>query len=92
MERAGKFQPGFAHVNQRYQELVRNNSPDTILRKFYVASFDKYTNSHFQNGFDLKELFDKMSIKYKNLDGLQTILFTFYGITLNATLPVNVNC
>ena len=88
MELAGKFHPGFTEINKKYQELLQNISYNNILQQFYSESFHNCTDVKLKhNGLDMIELFDKISVKYKNLNGSLTMRFNFYGIIKNKTLP-----
>ena len=69
MERAGKFKTGYREINELYQELLRNNSVEEYI-KLYSKNFRKYTDENLnKNDLDMYEMFDKMSVKYKDLDG-----------------------
>ena len=85
MERAAKNRRGYFEINDIYKSLLRNRSNDKF--KFYLDSFFTYSydivGSH--HGFNLNELFDKISIKYKALDGSLSILLYFYGNMENKT-------
>ena len=73
IERAGKFNPGFTDINEIYQQLLRNNSVEEYT-ELYTKRFRNYTDENLnKNGLDMYELFDKMSVKYKDLDGNTTI-------------------
>ena len=98
MERAGKFHHGFTAINELYQELLRNESTATnydIRKSYHLARlflynevFYNYNNGNFKNnGLDMNELFDKMTIKYKALDGSQTVSFGFIKREDNNTVP-----
>ena len=98
MERAAKFDPGFEEINKRYWDLQRNISLvksqknlDELVKErdqLYLDSFRNYSEKHLKNnGLDMNELFNNMSIKFRALDGSQTIWFGFSGKTENKTLP-----
>ena len=89
MEMAGKYHPGFTEINNLYQELMKNFSFDCgVLNKETSFKRHHYTAGNIKNnGLDMNELFDKMSIQYKGLDGKQTIFVYFIGKTGNDTLP-----
>ena len=68
MERAGKYHHDFFKINNRYQVLIKNDSDEAD--KLYHHTFDNYTNENLKNnGLDMNELFDNISIKYQTLDG-----------------------
>ena len=90
MERAAKFHSDFVEINKRYLELLKNRSVEEYS-KLYKESFRNYTEKHLKdNGLDMNELFDKMSIKFKALDESYTILLSFYGRSDNKTLPAHL--
>ena len=82
MERAAQFEPAFKEINKTYWELKRNGSD--LLFDLYSDSFNNYTLNHLKNnGLDMNELFDKMSIKFKALDGTKMIKLIFREKTKN---------
>lgn len=69
---------------------MRNGSvqswPEIVF--LYDHSFRDYLVENLENkGLNINELFDKMSIKYKDLDGSHTFKFSFLGRTVNKSLP-----
>ena len=93
MERAGKFHPKFRYINERYQELLRNKSINSkeykeYIHQLYKMSFSNYSDINLKNnGLDMNELFEKMSVKYKSFDESQTISFGLRKGNDNKTLP-----
>ena len=87
MERAAKFHLGFVNVNIRYQDLLRNGTIGE-MQKLHQESFRNFTNENLKkNGFDINELFNKMSVKFKDLDGTPLMWFRLSANKLNNTLP-----
>src|SRR6201996_8630719 len=80
MERAGLFKPGFREINEKYQELLKNKS--NYMRQIYELYNHlsmNYTGQILKNGgLDMYELFDKISVKYKAIDGTYLLWFQYY--------------
>ena len=90
MERAGKYNPGFKEIDKIYWKLQKNQSYGE-RDKLYLDSFRNYSDKHLlSKGLDLNELFDKMSIKYRALDGSQTIWLSLVGRMENETVPAHL--
>ena len=58
------------------------------MKNLYQESFGNYTNENLKkNGLDMNELFDKMSVKFKDLSRDLLILFRIFANKLNKTVP-----
>ena len=87
MKRAAKFDIGFKEINKTYWELERNKAFKE-RNQLYLDSFQNYSEKHLKNnGLDMNQLFNNMSIKFKALDGSPTLWFDLLGIIDNMTLP-----
>ena len=90
MENAAKFHPDFKVINDKYLEVLKTDFRK--VRELHFNSFREYTYKKLKNkGLDMIELFDKMSVKYKALDGNLTILFKFSERTDDKPLQGNFN-
>ena len=89
MEWAAKFKPGFKKINERYNELLQNiTDPKCSVCSFYQDTFRNYTDLYFKkDGLNINELFDKMSVRYKRVDGNYLIDFTFVSKRGNISIP-----
>src|ERR1700754_1790769 len=64
MERAGLFKPGFREINEKYQELLKNQSNANQIQALYNQFSQNYTGQILKkDGLDLNELFDNMSVR-----------------------------
>ena len=84
VERAAQCGPGFAEFNRTYVEHLKSKKVQSMYRHFYEGHNSRQLN---QTGIDMNLLFDKLSIKFKNLDGDQGLKFTLFGDTHNDTVP-----
>ena len=67
MERSAKFNHEFIDINELYQDLLRNDSFEKY-KQLYYNTFRNYTDENFNiNGLDINEIFDNMSVKYKEI-------------------------
>ena len=89
MEIAGKFHPGFEEINKIYQKFRKNVSVGfSEMNEIYEKSFGNYANEKSKNnGLDMNELFDKMSVKFKAPDGSPLIGLSVINGRMNKTLP-----
>src|SRR5689334_11747417 len=73
MERAAQYDPGmFGMINETYTALVENNNRSSW--NLYHDTFINYTDEKMNtSGLNIRELFDKLSLKFKALDN-NTIL------------------
>ena len=86
MERSAKYDPAFTKINETYNRIYQNSSRNAI--KFYGEIFKNYTDEKLiNNGLDMNELFDKMSVKFKALNGKPILRFSLYGNTDNKSIP-----
>ena len=77
MERAAKFNPIFASKNKIYIELLKNHN-FSKAREFFIESFWNYSSENLNNnGLDVNEIIDNISLKYMGNDEGQVILFDF---------------
>ena len=90
MERSADNDPAFTKINDTHNKIMGNNSINAII--YYGEVFKKYTDKKLiNNGMDLNVLFDKMSVKFKALDGNPILKFSLYGNADNDTLPGDFN-
>ena len=86
MERSANISENFTKIYENYTKLLKNNSLKAI--KYYWDIFNLFVlNQLKNNGLNMTHLFDKMSVKYKNLAGQNNILIDLYGDMDNNTLP-----
>ena len=82
IERAAYYYPGLTALNRIYKKIPMDNFPDKV--KFYETSFLNHINAYLKKyGLGINDLFDKLSIKYKDLNGNRTIKLNFSGILQN---------
>ena len=91
MERAAKFYPdNFSKINEQYQELIEKDNDKA--QQLYQDTFEEYTLKQLMNkGLDMNELFHKMSVKFKSLDGNDTMRLSFFGRKVNTNLTDKLN-
>ena len=91
MERAAIFQPSFKKINESYQNLFQNWKWREVY-ELYRDSFRNYTNNKLsKNGLNMNELFNKMSIKFNDLDGNPIISLKLSGSWVSGTVPDHLN-
>ena len=78
MERAAQNHPMFTQINRLYQDLLKNKSEKAS--QFYKETFQKHTVEKLRNdGLDMNEIFNKISIKFKAFDGYTIFILELIG-------------
>ena len=78
MERSAQNIPDFTEINRLYQNLLKNKSEKA--KEFYRESFKKLIGEKLRNdSLDINEIFDKMSIKFKAINGDHNFILELLG-------------